>query len=65
MVERTLLTLSTCGDLQINKLKLSFPIGIYTARTSLSHVKEIIVPLPIAKCTVSDSAIYGSLAESL
>ena len=54
VVERTLYTLSTCCDIQTNRLKLPFLIGFRTARTWLLHVNEIIVPVPIAQCTVSD-----------
>ena len=51
LLERTLYTLSKCCDIQTNRLKLPFPIGSYLR---LSHVNEIIVPVPIAQCTVSD-----------
>ena len=54
VVERTLHTLSTCGDLQQETETLVSDRLSYRSYLRLSHVNEIIVPLPIAKYTVSD-----------
>ena len=55
VVERTLYTLSTCCDIQTNKTEASVSNRLlYRSYLRLSHINEIIVPVPIAQCTVSD-----------
>ena len=54
VVEGTLHTLSTRGDLQQETETFVSDRLSYRSYLRLSHVNEIIVPLPIVKCTVSD-----------
>ena len=72
VAERTLHTLSTCGDVvilnQIKRLKLSFPIGFHTARTwDFSILMKTLYRCQSrnALCPIIDSAIYGNLTVSL